>query len=607
MRNFELYVGGERLELDDKFNFALMFESSVFQDISQVKANRTSTIKIPKTIENLKAIEFSNTPEVTTEFPYRTKTVELYKNGIPIIQNGKGYIITISDYIEFAIIWGVNVDVKQLQELKLRNLPGNDYIIFDDSQNFIFRPDYRYGFAASLWRDLQSNWYSFTRHLNIHPFVSVKWIIEKISEQSGINIAIPAAIQDIYGQLCVPLLGTNLNPNIGFSSIARFNFINKFQINTITDATPPLISNNEIIIKEDCEISIVGTIEYLHEYSNDGQKTKLSIFKNNGLEFVKSFIFPANFSEIVLEQGEVIIDCKENDVITFTLEVTRIGSLRPFTNPQMVTTTGYFSLLVREQSGINFGDDYPIIPNLPDITAFDIIKTMMAMLGLFGNYSKSGIELYSIDDFYSKKSQAIDWTDKVITGSKINSIAFSFGDYAKQNWLKYKEDETVLTNADSYLRVDNDILETERTIYEMKFAPTDNTKYSISNHSGVVFEGIAAYFPYYSYDEIEGKLNINKLKDRIVMVIDDDNEVQPYAVFSASLFFQQLISEYYQGYQKIILNPKVIEVTVLLTDLEIYQLDLMTPVYLEQTGNYYIILDLQVNRNNTAKAKLIQM
>jgi len=61
------------------------------------------------------------------------------------------------------------------------------------------------------------------------------------------------------------------------------------------------------------------------------------------------------------------------------------------------------------------------------------------------------------------------------------------------------------------------------------------------------------------------------------------------------------------SYQQIILHPKVIEITVYLSDLEIYQLDLMIPVYLEQTGNHYIILELQVNANNTAKAKLIQM
>ena len=67
-----------------------------------------------------------------------------------------------------------------------------------------------------------------------------------------------------------------------------------------------------------------------------------------------------------------------------------------------------------------------------------------------------------------------DWTDKVITDSNINSISFSFYDFAQKNYLRYIKDETVITNADWYLEVDNDTLDKEKTLYEMKFAASDD-------------------------------------------------------------------------------------------------------------------------------------
>ena len=104
----------------------------------------------------------------------------------------------------------------------------------------------------------------------------------------------------------------------------------------------------------------------------------------------------------------------------------------------------------------------------------------------------------------------------------------------------------------------------------------------------------------------DGSFEENKIENRIV-VIEQDIVNQPIATFPGELFFGSLIDDYYSGYQKIIKRPKMIEVSLLLSDLDIYTLDMMTPVYIEQTGNYYIIYELQIDGNNVAKAKLLQM
>jgi len=96
-----------------------------------------------------------------------------------------------------------------------------------------------------------------------NPFVSLRWIIEKISEQSNFNIIIPEKIKDVFNCLCTPLFEKNLEPNIGFITVAKFNFINKFQINAIEDQQS-YIFNNQINIKEDCQMALSGNIIYIH-------------------------------------------------------------------------------------------------------------------------------------------------------------------------------------------------------------------------------------------------------------------------------------------------------------------------------------------------------
>jgi hypothetical protein len=78
------------------------------------------------------------------------------------------------------------------------------------------------------------------------------------------------------------------------------------------------------------------------------------------------------------------------------------------------------------------------------------------------------------------------------------------------------------------------------------------------------------------------------------------------AKFSEEMYFNGRIAKYYQKYQEIIRQPKVIEATFLLDELDLHNIDLLIPVYLEQTGQYYAIIDINVS-DKSAKCKLLQM
>ena len=86
-------------------------------------------------------------------------------------------------------------------------------------------------------------------------------------------------------------------------------------------------------------------------------------------------------------------------------------------------------------------------------------------------------------------------------------------------------------------------------------------------------------------------------------------DVTSTARFNSSMFFNGesgIIRRRYDKYQQILDRPKVIDATFLLNELDLYKIDLLIPVYLEQTGHYYAIISITTS-NGVSKVKLLQM
>ena len=618
MKNYELYIENSLIELDSAFDYTLMFESFVFTDLTSVQANRTTSIKIPKTAGNLKAIYFSNLPENSTLFPYQTKSVEMYKNGIPIIQNGKGWILSISDYIEFSITWGVDIDIKQLQNLKIRDLPGSDYVDWnEDGFGDYMSSDNGYGFAMADFIKTDNQAY---KGLIWHPFVALWWIVEKIRNEIAYNISFPDYIEDIYSHIAFPLVEKNSSALINSDDVLHFNFDGNFQINAVED-THSFVSGNQIIIQEDCIISFSGYTVYdflADDLIANCDWAQFRIFKNGTFQTLLRYYPFASIYKMELTD-EISFECKAGDRITFQLEIKwrfdhGLWSTTKTTwnNPrnQSDPITGYLIMSIKPRE-VKPGEKFPITPNLPDMTAYELIQTVMAMFGLFGRYTDSGIEFYNIEDFYTNKDLAVDWTNKVVTGKNIDELLFTIGDFAQVNWLKYADDDTVSTNANGSIESDNSSLDAEKTIYQLKFAASDG---SDATTPGLVLAYIPLYTPKMDDSGVpvlddNGKITLdyNKTSDRICLMDFIKGATYADASFPSEIYFSELISRFYYYYQKVILHPKVIDVQLFLSDMDIYNINMVTPVYLGQTGNHYIIQELNIGINNVAKAKLIQM
>lgn len=117
-----------------------------------------------------------------------------------------------------------------------------------------------------------------------------------------------------------------------------------------------------------------------------------------------------------------------------------------------------------------------------------------------------------------------------------------------------------------------------------------------------------AYVPLYTTED--GKVVYNEVKPRILM--GKSLDVEGYETPRLGLAFEELdfnsiLNRYYVSYQRAIQAPRVIKVRLLLSDIDLSQLDLTRPVYFEQFGHYYAILKLEVQTNGECKGWFLEL
>lgn len=218
------------------------------------------------------------------------------------------------------------------------------------------------------------------------------------------------------------------------------------------------------------------------------------------------------------------------------------------------------------------------------------MKAIISMLGMFAvPVSDNKIKFVSFDTLLDNKSIANDWSDKLLLSSGFHTpgeITYTLDNFARKNWFRYKEDDTVVGDYDGMLTVDNDTLESELEMVELPFAASDT--------NGLVT------IPLYSYDS-DGKLVMNSVEPRILYRTGVDS------VSFKDISWDNLLSKYYSSYQDIVRNPKVIVETVRLNAVELKLLDLTIPVYLSQYGSYFAVISVKTMDYDWCEVKLLKI
>ena len=601
MTRDELYINGDKVDVGDT-DISLNYKSNLLTDISKIVSNNSYTIKLPKTAKNLALIECAHLPSSTTKFPYLKHVGNVLRNGIIIVKDANVVLLSVSEYIETALSWGnvtnfaeiVSSD-KKLTDLEYGTEEGTDWVVWNNKgSNSAQFPLINYGFNSG-----DSNvWY--------HPAITVKLILEKIQEESGVTFNFPSDKKTFIDKMIVPLLTRNDSQKINDafpSSLKMVGYVivestfSYLKLNYIGDSTQQYASvggpyGDRLYTKYPITLKVKGTIEMLVKYNSgmdvNNQYLNLRVSQSDSSGNISSVstIERKNYAAYIeapnvrlLFNFDDLVSIESDEFMHFTIKAIATGA-----------SSSVLSLTVYDRNEISFGEKFPLVPNLPDIKQIDFIKAVASMVGLFAlPDGENGIKFIPFDNLSANKSKAVDWTVRVIMAYKSvtpRNLQYTLDNIAQNNWFRYKEDDNVMGNYDGNIQVDDATIEYERDAITLPFS-------ACSTKGGV------AYIPLYSYNE-EGELEYNKTNPRILLL--DGTK----GIFKG-LEWTTLIANNYQTYKGLINNAKVVTEYIRLNSIELRDLEMDIPVYLAQYGCYLAIIEIKTKENDICECKLLKM
>lgn len=597
----ELYINGDKVDVGDT-DISLNYKSNLLTDISKIVSNNSYTIKLPKTAKNLALIECSHLPSSTTKFPYLKHVGNVLRNGIIIVKDANVVLLSVSEYIETALSWGnvtnfaeiVSSD-KKLTDLEYGTEEGTDWVVWNNKgSNSAQFPLINYGFNSG-----DSNvWY--------HPAIIVKWILEKIQEESGVTFNFPSDKKTFIDKMIVPLLTRNDSQKINdaFPSFLKMvgyviveSTFSYLKLNYIGDSTQQYASvggpyGDRLYTKYPITLKVKGTIEMLVKYNSgmdvNNQYLNLRVSQSDSSGNISSVstIERKNYAAYIeapnvrlLFNFDDLVSIGSDEFMHFTIEAIATGA-----------SSSVLSLTVYDRNEISFGEKFPLVPNLPDIKQIDFIKAVASMVGLFAlPDGENGIKFIPFDNLSANKSKAVDWTNRVIMAYNSvtpRNLQYTLDNIAQNNWFRYKEDDNVMGNYDGNIQVDDATIEYERDAISLPFS-------ACSTKGGV------AYIPLYSYND-NGELQYNKVNPRILLL--DGTK----GIFKG-LEWTTLIANNYQTYKGLINNAKVVTEYIRLNSIELRDLEMDIPVYLAQYGCYLAIIEIKTKENDICECKLLKL
>lgn len=607
MTRDELYINNTKVDLG-KTDITLSYKSNLLTDISKIVSNSSYTIKLPKTARNLALIECSHIPSSTSRYPYLKHKGTLIRNGIEIIKDANVVLLETGEFIEIALTWGnvinfagVVNDGKKLTDITYGTEEGVDWVVWNNKgSNSVQFPLIDYGFNSGD----PNVWY--------HPVVTVKWILDKIQEQSGVTFDFPDDKKTFIDKMIVPLLTRNDSQElydkypINFiangvaysSSVFNYAGINlKFNGDNTQTKYGDIVQYTQFwkatvdgykISYDSEKTKISGTINVSFTSSNTDinyVNIRISVDQHNILEFpVISYNHNGNLWTATFNiNAEFSIN--EGQVLSFLL----FNGKAPFSNKDVsVSMSLYITLSKRGEIYLN--EKFPLVPNLPDVKQIDFIKAIASMVGLFAlPDGVNGIKFIPFDNLSTNKSKAVDWTNRVIMAYRSvtpRSLKYTLDNIAQNNRFQYKEDDKVKGDYDGNIQVNDATIDYERDAIKPPFSACD-TK------NGV------AYIPMYSYNE-NGELQYNKTNPRILLL--DGTK----GVFKG-LEWTTLIANNYQTYKGLINDAKVVTEYIRLNSIELRDLEMDVPVYLAQYGCYLAIIEIKTNENDICECKLLKL
>lgn len=603
----ELYIDNQKVDLSPNTNINLTYKSNLLSELDKITSSYSYTIKLPKTKRNMELIEGCNIPSNDSSFAYLQHRARLLRDGIEIVRDAVVALLSVGSDIQISLTWG-NASV-------LSDFLTNDCTLKD------------LDFGSIVWN---KSWNKTTPNADygngmkfFQPVVKNSDIMNKIFEKYNIYYEKPS--NSLFDSLVVPCLSaigivgeiTAKKINLSLTGKEHNNYgtyvffyveptdndyfdLKKFDLDDTTTDPNKLDYSGFNIKDKNLSVRIKGKIitgeGFITSEGNTPSEDKRKILKVAGLS-----------EEIRIPYEQAEFDrASWSWRYTFNIDFTIKGSDIVEEYIELYLSSSYSSGLWQTPLSINvdvipvdntegevspeLGDvNYNLSINMPDMSLIDYVKGIMAIMGWYAEpmEGNSGMRMLPYSTIIDNKSNALDWSDKIVNRRiEPSDIEFRIGDMAQKNYFRYAEDETVTGNYDSYISVDDRTLEARKDAITLPFAASD------------IIDGKTT-IPLYEYND-KGELQIKSLTPRI-------GSLNGAALTFSNMNWGKLIRDNWGAYQDIIRRPKIITEQVRLNAIDLKNIDMTIPVYISQYGSYFAILEIKTKNDDICDVQLLKI
>lgn len=617
----ELYINGEAVDLKPDATTTLNYKSNLLGDISKITSSNSQTIQCPKTTRNRKIFDNPGAPAYVSDKRYNRYSARLVRNGIEIVRVGYAVLLSSSETYEIALYWGVMANFQAWVDkaAKLNELTGTEALTWGAN------------IAATPLSQMKSAGYGYAKYdcgvsntslVNIHPSVTAWWVLNRIATQAGFTFEIPDKHKLALRGIAIPCLSRNASAasNQAEATVSTYPFLQNsngfwgYSIagNNGTDKHGVFDpDDNTKIRKVDGATKVIISI-----IDKSGSQLGMTLYSNDSGAFPsRVYVRATQYNDNSETTTQIAVSIGSSAVSSSTgmyayqktyyfadineeLLWGRYDYLRLFPHNGsgriVGSRLGNTKLTITEDfESIIYPSTYPIPQNLPEISQIDYIKAICGMLGIFAvpdPANVNNLKFVSLDTLQENKVQACDWSDKLARSNddEPKTTEYKINDYCRNNYFRYKEDDTVSTNADGNLKIDSEILDAEKTVITLPFAPSDG---STIRHYELNDDGTAV-------DAVQ-------VKDRIMRLISDGSGLAMLTF--DGLDFTTLLSKYYATLSRLLNGVITIAEQVMLDEYDLKSLDYSIPFYLRQYGKFYGIVSIRSTANKACEVKAVQL
>ena len=611
-----LYINGEAVDLKPDAATTLNYKSNLLGDISKITSSNSQTIQCPKTTRNRKIFDNPGAPAYVSDKRYNRYSARLVRNGIEVVRVGYAVLLSSSETYEIALYWGVMANFQTWVDkaAKLNELTGTEALTWNANT------------TATTLSQMKSTGYGFAKYdcgvsnaslANFHPSATTWWILDKITKQAGFTFEMPSKYASALRAIAIPCLSKKASPESWdsgafkgeiYARLTSESYMGLYYIyywaitvhSTFQSALPFYKGETGITTGgKRLQMSYFSTcgckklrikiqIDTFPEVANMGAKMSLRKHTSSDTWYETNYKWSPTVGGAWMYDIDEVIDCSDFDEFCIGLDLTHNHS----TSNNGSTFAGNIEIYAHDEE-ITYPSAFSIAPNLPEISQIDFIKAICGMFGIFAvpdPTNVNNLKFVSLDTLQENKAQACDWSDKFVRSNddEPKTTEYKINDYCRNNYFKYKEDDTVFTNADGNLKIDSEILDAEKTVITLPFAPSDG---STIRHYELNDDGTAV-------DTVQ-------VKDRIMRLISDGSGLAMLAF--DDLDFTTLLSKYYSTLSRLLNSAITITEQIMLDEYDLKSLDYSIPFYLRQYGKFYGIVSIQSTANKACEVKAVQL